>query len=354
MNEQKKEQQKKVFDRAAVAAAIGGYRDAQKLTDDEVRIALRAIDWINASAQNSQAKLAERSGVSTGRLSPFFAGKYPGDTHEVVKEIGEFLVRLETEGEIAPIPFIETSMWSRVKEIIDNARFDKQPGMLFGESQMGKTACLLHYRDLFPLSVKYYRFSEGLTYNAFLGELLVAIGEINVPGSIARRKAALVKRVKASTTLLFDEIQLALRLARTKTDGESIIECIRSLADTVKCGVVYCGTRVAYSEMTTGEVSPLFGQTFRRCQPAAFFDGNYSLADLRKFWEAVGLPEPGDMASKNSIKNRVRTGGLTAFISLIQRGRRKALKAKERFSWNHFNQAAADSERLAVGTDEAA
>ena len=82
--------------------------------------------------------------------------------------------------------------------------------------------------------------------------------------------------------------------------------------------------------------------------------GNYSLGDLRKFWEAVGLPEPGDMAAKNSIKNLVRTGSLKSFISLIQRGRRKALKAKERFSWNHFNQASADSERLAVGTDEAA
>lgn len=349
-----KEVQKKVYDRNEIAANLRGYADGQALTDDEVRIALRAIDWINASAKNSQSKLSEHSGVSVARLSPFFAGKYTGDTHGIVKEVGNFLVRLETEGEIAAIPFIETSMWERVRIVIDNARFDKQPGMLFGESQMGKTACMQHYRDLFPLSVKYYRFSEGLTYNAFLGDLLKAVGARNIPQSTARRRQALAETVTASMTLLFDEIQLALRLARSKTDGEMIIECIRTLGDTVKCGIVYCGTRVAYSEMTTGDVSPLFTQTFRRCQPAAFFDGNYTLGDLRKFWEAVGLSEPGDMAAKNSIKNLVKTGGLTAFISLIQRGRRKALKAKERFSWNHFNQAAADSERLAVGTDEAA
>ena len=137
-----KEVQKKVYDRNEIAANLRGYADGQALTDDEVRIALRAIDWINASAKNSQAKLSEHSGVSVARLSPFFAGKYTGDTHGIVKEVGNFLVRLETEGEIAAIPFIETSMWERVKVVIDNARFDKQPGMLFGESQMGKTACL--------------------------------------------------------------------------------------------------------------------------------------------------------------------------------------------------------------------
>lgn len=350
----KEEVQKKVYNRNEVAAALRGYTDAQALSEDEQRIALRAIDWINASAKNSQGKLSEKSGVSVARLSPFFSGKYSGDTHGIVKEVGNFLVRLETEGEIAPIPFVETSMWERVRAIIDNARFDKQPGMLFGESQMGKTACLLHYRDLFPLSVKYYRFTEGLTYNAFLGDLLKAIGARNVPQSTARRREVLGESISPSMTLLFDEIQLALLLARSKMDGEMIIECIRTLSDTVKCGVVYCGTRVAYGEMTAGNVSPLFNQTFRRCQPAAFFDGNYTLADLRKFWEEVGLPEPGDMAAKNSIKNLVKSGGLTAFISLIQRGRRKALKAKERFSWTHFNQASEDSERLSVGTEEAA
>ena len=352
MNE--KEVQKKVYDRNEVAAALRGYADAQALTEDEMRVALRAIDWINASVKNSQAKLSEHSGVSVARLSPFFAGKYAGDTHGIVKEVGNFLVRLETEGEIAPIPFVETSMWERVKSVIDNARFDKQPGMLFGETQMGKTTCLEHYRDLFPLSVKLYRFTEGLTYNAFLGDLLKAVGARNIPQSTALRRQALTDTITPSMTIMFDEIQLALRLARTKMDGEMIFECIRTLHDTVKCGIVYCGTRVAYGEMTTGNVSPLFAQTFRRCQPAAFFDGNYTLGDLRKFWEVVGLPEPGDMAAKNSIKNLVRTGGLTAFISLIQRGRRKALKAKERFSWNHFNQASADAERLSVGTDEAA
>ena len=352
MNE--KETQKKVYDRNEVAAALRSYADAQALTEDEMRVALRAIDWINASAKNSQGKLSEKSGVSVARLSPFFAGKYAGDTHGIVKEVGNFLVRLETEGEIAPIPFVETSMWERVKAVIDNARFDKQPGMLFGESQMGKTACLEHYRDLFPLSVKYYRFTEGLTYNAFLGDLLKAVGARNIPQSTARRRQALAESVTASMTLLFDEIQLALRLARSKMDGETIIECIRTLGDTIHCGLVYCGTRVAYDEMTNGNVSPLFNQTFRRCQPAVFFDGNYTLGDLRKFWEVVGLPEPGDMAAKNQIKNLVKASGLTSFISLIQRGRRKALKAKERFSWNHFNQASADAERLSVGTEEAA
>ena len=352
MNE--KETQKKVYYRNEVAAALRGYADAQALTDDEMRVALRAIDWINASPKNSQGKLSEKSGVSTGRLSPFFSGKYPGDTHGIVKELGTFLIRLETEGEIAPIPFIETSMWERVKAVIDNARFDKQPGMIFGETQMGKTTCLEHYRDLFPLSVKLYRFTEGLTYNAFLGDLLKAVGARNIPQSTALRRQALAETITTSMTIMFDEIQLALRLARSKIDGEMIFECIRTIYDTIRCGIVYCGTRVAYDEMTSGNVSPLFRQTFCRCQPAVFFDGKYSLGDLRKFWEAVGLPEPGDMAEKNAIKNLVRTGSLKSFISLIQRGRRNALKAKERFSWNHFNQASADAERLSAGTDEAA
>lgn len=72
-----KEVQKKVYDRNEVAANLRGYADAQALTDDEVRIALRAIDWINASPKNSQGKLSEKSGVSTGRLSPFSLASTP-------------------------------------------------------------------------------------------------------------------------------------------------------------------------------------------------------------------------------------------------------------------------------------
>ena len=81
-------EQKKLIDRNGVREAIGKYDGTQKLSEDEIRIALRAIDWINASANNSQAKLSENSGVSSGRLSPFFAGKYVGDTHGVVEGSG--------------------------------------------------------------------------------------------------------------------------------------------------------------------------------------------------------------------------------------------------------------------------
>lgn len=344
--------QKKVYVKDDVAASLRGYGSSQALSEDEIRVAMRAVDWVNASPKNTQSRLAEKSGVDAGRLSPFFAGKYTGDTHRIVSELGDFLVRLETEGEIAAIPFVETSMWKRVEKVISNARFDKQPAMIFGESNMGKTKCLEHYCDLYPMSVKYYRFVEGLTYNAFLGALLDTLGVHKPPQSTAMRRDLLAEKIKGTTTLLFDEIQLALRLAKSRMDSEMIFECIRTIWDKSHCGIVYCGTRVAYDGMTTGNVSPLFAQTLRRCQDPVFFDGKYSLSDLRKFWECVGLPDPSDMAGKNAIRDLVQRKGLTSFLSIIQSGRRKAIIAKHRFGWADFNAAAKEREELSVGKAE--
>jgi len=326
----------------------GNVNELQRLSENEVNIMLRACAWINAGS-NSQAKLANESGVSETRISSFLNGRYTGDVHGIVSELAAYLEKFEREAPVAPLPFVETSMWKAVHRAIENARYDKQPVLIFGPSQMGKTECLKHYQSLFPLSVKYYRFRGGMTHTAFILDLLKIWGVGDVPSINYRRVEKLYDKINTGDTLLLDEIQLPLRLAGRSHDSEKILEEVRTIFDEKKVGLAMCGTQVAYNALTTGPSALLFAQMLRRCAKPVFFTNQMKLDDCRKFWEAAGLEEPQTIEQKNEFKAMIQNGGLTSVVALLQNARRKALKAKRIISWNDFEKAREEADSLALG-----
>ena len=350
-------QEKKMINLAEAKARLNGYgvtlpegnvNELQKLSENEVNIALQACAWINAGS-NSQAKLANESGVSETRISSFLNGRYTGDVHGIVSELGSYLEKFEREAPVAPLPFVETSMWKAVHKAIENARYDKQPVLIFGPSQMGKTECLKHYQSLFPLSVKYYRFKGGMTHTAFILDLLKLWNVSDIPHSNYARVEKLYDRINTGDTLLLDEMQLPLRLASRGHDAEKILEEVRTIFDEKKVGLAMCGTQVAYNALTTGPAALLFAQMLRRCAKPVFFTNQMRLDDARKFWEAAGLNEPQTMEQKNQFKAMIQNGGLTSVIALLQNARRKALKAKRLVTWNDFEKAYEEAENLSQG-----
>ena len=342
---------KKIIDLVEVEKNLRSYAEGQQLTEQEIQIGLRAVMWINAGS-NSQQKLADATGVSASRLSPIFAGKYQGDTHSALADIAAFLVKLENEGEIAPLPFVETSMWTTVRKSIEAARFDKRPQFVFGQSQMGKTECLLHYQKMFPLSVKYYRFRAGMSHTDFILDMLKVWGIHDVPATKYKRREALYAKIQPGDTLILDEMQLALRLASRGSEAEKIIEEVRSIYDEKRIGLVMCGTLVTQGLLTTGAAAPLFAQLLRRCGKPVIFPSEMKLDDVRRFWEAAGLPEPAELAQKNALKAKIRAEGVTGFVALIQHARRLAVKRKVRLSWALYEEAREEAERLASGAVE--
>lgn len=326
----------------------GNVNEMQILTENEVNIAVRACAWINAGA-NSQAKLADGSGVSETRISSFINGKYPGDVHGIVTELGAYLEKFERETPVAPLPFVETSMWKAVKKSIDNARYDKQPVPLFGVPQTGKTECLKHYQALYPLSVKYYRFRTGMNHTAFILDMLKLWGVRDVPATNYRRVERLYEKINTGDTLLLDEMQLPLRLASRGSESEKIIEEVRTIFDEKKIGLAYCGTQVAYNALTTGPAAPLFAQLMRRSAKPVFFAPKMKMDDARLFWEAAKLPEPKTMDQKSEFKAMIENHGLTHVCALLNNARRKALKAKRDVTWADFDKAIDEADDLAQG-----
>lgn len=350
-------QDKKMINLAEAKARLNGYgvtlpegnvNELQKLSENEVDIALQACAWINAGS-NSQAKLANESGVSETRISSFLNGRYTGDVHGIVSELGAYLEKFEREAPVAPLPFVETSMWKAVHKAIENARYDKRPVFIFGPTQMGKTECLKHYRSLFPLSVKLYRFKSAMTHTAFILDLLKLWGVTDVPNTNYKRVEKLYDRINTGDTLLLDEIQLPLRLASRGHDAEKILEEVRTIFDEKKVGLAMCGTQVAYNALTTGPAALLFKQMLMRCAKPVFFTNQMRLDDARKFWEAAGLNEPQTMEQKNQFKAMIQNRSLTSVIALLQNARRRALKAKRLVTWNDFEDAYEEEEKLSQG-----
>lgn len=350
-------QDKKTINLAEAKARLEGYgrtlpegavNGMQLLTENEVNIAVRACAWINAGS-NSQAKLANESGVSETRLSSFFNGRYTGDVHGIVSELAAYLEKFEREAPVAPLPFVETSMWKAVHRAIENARYDKQPVLIFGPSQMGKTECLKHYQSLFPLSVKYYRFHGSMDHTAFVLDMLKLWGVRDIPNTNYKRVEKLYDKVNGGDTLLLDEIQLPLRLARCGRDAENIMEEVRTIFDAKRVGLALCGTQVAYNALTTGPAALLFAQMLKRSAKPVFFSNQMKLEDARKFWEAAGLGEPQTIEQKGQFKAMIQNGGLASVVALLQNARRKALKARRPVNWNDFEKACDEAEDLSQG-----
>lgn len=172
---------------------------------------MSAADALNeyiAKSGMSQNAVAKAMGISASALSQYLKNKYPGDIGILEKKISQFL-NLSFEREEYPqteIGFIETSVSEQINETAKNCHIGCRIGIVTGESGLGKTTAVKHYKEENPdVMIVYAR--PSITHKSLMREIAVKAGT-DPSGAIDEVFMRTVTKLKGSgRMIIIDEAE---------------------------------------------------------------------------------------------------------------------------------------------------
>lgn len=326
---------------------IPGYK-VQESTKNLPEDQMLTIRWLHAAYYDSGSGLAEvgkNIGYDAGTVSKVFHGKYEGDLVAVCRAIERYRRLQEERGSAKKAPFIETGLYREIEECCQAALTYQKIVFIYGESQIGKSACGNHYAE---------KHNHGET----------TLVEMPVGGSLSHFVAALANKVRFTSSgrgeilqlnimrsfgprnlLIVDEASRALQARTYGGSAVKTLDFIRAIHDNTGCGVVLMGTNVFREQMQDASLRKFLNQFNRRCLLRRQLPDLPSREDLDLFAQHYGLPG----ASGDALKLQASiTGehGLGVWLTTLRAASRKAAKANQPMTWNHVLMAHAFFRRL--------
>ena len=239
----------------------------------------------------SQSKLAGMIGISQTALSQWRNSKYDnGNIEEIESKILEFFKLSDDEKEHSKLPkitddYIPISTSETVYGIIRYCHLEKNIGLVYGDSGVGKTRGAKKYIDENPTN-SIYIIATPIT--GTLSNIMASLAaELKVPVSTNKMKLLMAIREKLKTSnkiIIIDEAQFLkysaieeLRLLREQEEG--------------KLGIVFIGNEIIYDRMI-GKREAEFAQQFSRIihrEPVR--TDNISMADIELIFSSLDKKE---------------------------------------------------------------
>lgn len=309
------------------------------LEDDQRTLVRWAFNY--AKEQNWNWKeAAKQLGISENALYRIWTDKYRDaksdrvSLHGICRELAKAKTLLEERASIRRHPFIETSIWRRTDKICTEALVSQTIASIYGESQVGKTTCLLeHTRRNNHGQTKYIRVpaASGLQY--FMREIAAAC-RVPADKGIEVLRKRILRAIDGSTLVIIDELH-EIFLTYSRANILRCLEFIRELHDRTTCGMVLCGTRAWREELETGEFSQFLKQLRRRGALELQLPDAAPADDLDLFAAAYHLPAPrGEPRELVLAINKEH--GLGRYTKFLAIGARAAQKKSQRYTWDHF------------------
>ncbi len=267
-----------------------------------------------------------------------------------VKAIVRFKKLIEEREAVKETGFIETGVWLRVEWLCRRAQVRNKIGLIWGESQIGKSTCVREYqRRNNHGRTTYCEMPPASGVQLMLRTIAEALG---VPGrqgfdNLLRDVCA---ALDPSKCLIIDEIH---RVFTTYQKG-SVMRCldtIRYIYDKTGCGLVLVGTPTMRQELEKGEFSQYLKQLKRRAgslmlqlptmPPREDLDLVASAFDLRA---ATGEAEDILLAV-------AKADGFGKVKMLLQDASERASKKRRGVTWDDFVWAYKLAEGMATGGD---
>jgi len=103
----------------------------------------------------SQNKLAERADVTASILSQVLGGRYQGNNNEIMQKVLAYIRKEKSNlrNKIKSIPFVETSIFDRICDILNIADIDKKIVVITGDTGIGKSFALKEYCKQNPSAI---------------------------------------------------------------------------------------------------------------------------------------------------------------------------------------------------------
>lgn len=305
-----------------------------------------AIRWFHAHyfKQNLSLNSAGRKiGYDASTVCRIFRGNYRGANAEVVKKILAYQEQVLASERRTLTPFIKASLFSEIKEYCDLARTYRKIVILYGESQIGKTANVSQIeREDLNGNTKKVEIPSGAGLCAFKKVTAGACG-VGAKQVTANADLNIVRyfRERPESLLIIDE---ASRIGGKKEYGGGsfrILEYIRWLYDNGQMGTVLVATPQLRETLAIDEHAKYLNQSHRRVLLVAQLPDLPSRADLNIYSANYGLP-PATGDARAVEKAIIAKAGVGVWLTYMAMGQRRALKdGDSQMTWDHVLNAVA-------------
>lgn len=251
---------------------------------------------------------------------------------------------VEARAAVHQTGFIETSVWKRVDWLCRRAFIRQKIGVIYGESQIGKTTCLEEHAR---------RNNSGQTT---LVEIPVGgmqhmcrriAKALHVPyqTNVERMQEDITGALDGSKLLILDEVHRIF----TTYHSKSVMKCldtIRSIHDQSKCGLVLCGTNVLKNQMLDGAFAQYLKQLRRRRIYELQLPSVPPREDLDAMAAKFGL-RPATGEAEEIIQHIAKEDGFGRYIIQLTDAAEIAAHKKEKLTWPHFIKVHDIAQRMA-------
>lgn len=301
----------------------------------------KAIRWLHSHYFDTGKSLEDVGRdihYDGGTVSKVFSGKYAGNLEDVCDAIRRFRELKSERSTIKKAPFIETSLYRDIEEVCQAALTYNKIGLLFGESQVGKTASLRHYAEKHNHGETYLvEMPTGGSLSHFLAALAAKLRmSASARGDILQLN--LVRALGPNNLLIIDEAARAFQARSYKGSNLKTLDFIRELHDTSGCGLVLCGTNVFRDDMRNEGLKKFLNQFNRRCIARRQLPDVPGRADLNAFARHYGL-DPANGYAYELQKRVVAEHGLGVWLTTLTAAHRAATKKRQPLTWEHVIKA---------------
>jgi DNA transposition AAA+ family ATPase len=178
-------------------------------------------------------------------------------------KIARFKRVAEQRDAAAGAAFVETSVWKSIDWLCRRAFIRQKIGMIYGESQIGKTICLLEHARRNNHGQTYYVEMPPVAGVQLLLRTIARSLHVASGTCFEKLQQDVLDALDASKLLVIDEIH---RVWTTYQKG-SVMRCLdllRYMHDQTRCGLVLCGTNAFRDELQHGEFAQYLKQLRRR------------------------------------------------------------------------------------------
>ena len=276
--------------------------------------------------------LVDYSGATMSRL---FGGKYEGALDKVVRQVDAFLELESERDKMRSDRFIENSVWHRVRNLCDFAIMRNTVVRLTGPTQMGKSKSFKEYMRRSQRQVCYVRIPAAPTLKLCVAAVAGAVG-VNPSLRYEDARMRVARAISRNTLLIVDELQ-ELATSASKGTALKVIEWIREVWDTSRCGLVLCGTSSLEDDLINDpRLKGWLAQIDQRCQRVVRLPSRLPPEDILLAGAAYGISGPTTCVE--SLLQTIRMNRLVSCLALTASWCAGNNKARERhpLNWESF------------------
>lgn len=308
--------------------------DMARLVDDGVIAPTdkSLIMWLVQDAKTkglSQADIGKQIGYDGGTVSKLLHGRYTGNMDNVMRAIRRYKHLVDERGKMVRADFVETSIWSRIRDTCDLALVHQMPALIIGVSQIGKTEALKEYARRSEYVVRYVRMPAAPGFRGVL-EAVADACNVTTRCTSEQLRRRVGKALDPHTLLIVDELH-QLAISAGQNSAMKVMEWVRELTDTSGCGLVCCGTEAVDQDLIGGTLKAWLDQFAQRLIKRLVLPKRLPDDDIRLVGKAFGLPSPSER-----VMDILRTLRMNRLVKTLMLAGNLARKRNVELDWSVF------------------